>query len=215
MRNPNLEDAWIEFDRGIAHTFAQIRQNEQEGLIPSIVFSPMLVEDGRRLLIGNQPLNDLAVNLGTALLGDDVAGLRDQFTNEKQTTGSQGSPTDYDLEYPGLASVSAVELFEMLGEESRKNLRLASAVRMSATFPYITSSVTLPTEPPRHVVDAGYYDNYGVNLAAAWIASHRLWIKKNTAGVLLIQIRRLPQRKAAQDPGHGHSGVLLGRRSDQ
>jgi hypothetical protein len=60
---------------------------------------------------------------------------------------------------------------------------------MSATFPYITSSITLPTVPPRHVVDAGYYDNYGVNLAAAWIASHRDWIKKNTAGVLLVQIR--------------------------
>ena len=60
---------------------------------------------------------------------------------------------------------------------------------MSATFPYVTSSVTLPVDPPRHVVDAGYYDNYGVNLAAAWIASHRDWIKKNAAGVLVIQAR--------------------------
>ena len=40
---------------------------------------------------------------------------------------------------------------------------------MSSTFPYVTSAAALPTDPPRHVVDAGYYDNYGVNLAAAWI----------------------------------------------
>ena len=60
---------------------------------------------------------------------------------------------------------------------------------MSATFPYVTSSVTLPTDPPRHVVDAGYYDNYGVNLATAWIVSHRLWIKEHAAGVLVVQAR--------------------------
>ncbi len=149
----------------------------------------MLVEDGRRLLISNQPLHDLAVNLGSALLADDVDALREQFLNETQAAGNREPPTDHDLEYPELASVSAVEFFEMFGEESRAKLRLASAVRMSATFPYVTSSVTLPTVPPRHVVDAGYYDNYGVNLAAAWIASHRDWIKLNTAGVLLIQIR--------------------------
>jgi len=73
--------------------------------------------------------------------------------------------------------------------------RLANAVRMSATFPYITSSVCLPTSPPRHVVDAGYYDNYGVNLAAAWIASHSEWITSNTNGVLVIQTRAFRNEK--------------------
>ncbi|MGO9918412.1 MAG: hypothetical protein ACLQIB_27405 [Isosphaeraceae bacterium] len=188
-RGDALEDAWIEFDDGIAHTFGEINRKEQEGLIPSIIFSPMLVEDGRRLLISNQPLHDLGVNLGSALLADDVHALREQFLKEAQAKGKPKPPTDDDLEYPELTSVSAVEFFGMFGEESRNRLRLATAVRMSATFPYVTSSVTLPTVPPRHVVDAGYYDNYGVNLAAAWIASHRDWIKMNTAGVLLVQIR--------------------------
>jgi hypothetical protein len=66
---------------------------------------------------------------------------------------------------------------------------------MSATFPYITSSVCLPTDPPRHVVDAGYYDNFGVNLTAAWIASHRKWITTHTNGVLVIQARAFRNEK--------------------
>jgi hypothetical protein len=66
---------------------------------------------------------------------------------------------------------------------------------MSATFPYVTSSIVLPTDPPRHVVDAGYYDNYGVNLAANWIASHVDWIKTNTSGILVVQIRAFRNEK--------------------
>jgi hypothetical protein len=185
-RGDALEDAWIGYDKGIAHTFGQIKPKEEAGLIPSIIFSPMLVEDGRRILISNLPLHDLAVIHGEGLLMENLTHLRAQYQRDNNTTKA---PDAFDMEFPDVASVSAVELFRLLGEESRDNLKLASAVRMSATFPYVTSSVTLPVDPPRHVVDAGYYDNYGVNLAAAWIASHRDWIKKNAAGVLVIQAR--------------------------
>ena len=47
---------------------------------------------------------------------------------------------------------------------------------MNASFPYISPAVSLPVDPPRRVVDAGYYDNYGVNLAAAWAYMNREWI---------------------------------------
>jgi hypothetical protein len=191
-RGDALEDAWIAYDKGIAYTFAQVKTKEDAGLIPSIIFSPMLVEDGRRLLISNLPLHDLAVIRGEGLLAENVSALRDQYARDNNTTKP---PDEFDMEYPDVASVSAVELFQLLGEECRDNLKLASAVRMSATFPYVTSSVTLPVVPPRHVVDAGYYDNYGVNLAAAWIASHRDWIKHNAAGVLVIQVRAFRNEK--------------------
>ena len=114
--------------------------------------------------------------------------------SEGQSTRRK-EPDEYDLEYPDLASVSAVEFFRLFGEEGRDKLKLATAVRMSATFPYVTSAVTLPVDPPRHVVDAGYYDNYGVNLAAAWIASHRVWITNNTSGVLVVQARAFRNEK--------------------
>ena len=44
---------------------------------------------------------------------------------------------------------------------------------MNASFPYISPAVSLPVDPPRRVVDAAYYDNYGVNLAAAWAYMNR------------------------------------------
>jgi hypothetical protein len=39
------------------------------------------------------------------------------------------------------------------------------------------------------VVDAGYYDNFGVNIAALWIAHHAAWLHAHTGGVLLLQVR--------------------------
>ena len=44
-------------------------------------------------------------------------------------------------------------------------------------------------QPPRRVVDAGYYDNYGINLAASWAYQNREWIRANTSGLAIVQIR--------------------------
>ncbi|MDG3007886.1 hypothetical protein [Paludisphaera mucosa] len=188
MRNRGdaLEDAWAGVDAGINLTFADLLKGEEAGRIPSIVFSPMMSEDGRRLLISNQPLADLASNAGRSVIMADHARLAQDFLEQQ---GKE--PDDYDLEYPAQSSISAVEFFRLF-ESSRPRVRLASAVRMSATFPYVTSTVVLPTYPPRHVVDAGYYDNYGVNLASAWIASHARWLAENTSGVLFVQVRAFP-----------------------
>ena len=194
-RGDALEEAWIKLDSGIARTFSEIRPKEEAGLIPSLAFSPMLVEDGRRLLISNLPLHDLAVIDGDALLHEDIDLLGEQYWRDNPQLARTGAAGAFELEYPELASVPAVEFFRLFDGDSRDKLTLANAVRMSATFPYITSSVCLPTSPPRHVVDAGYYDNYGVNLAAAWIASHRKWITSHTNGVLVIQTRAFRNEK--------------------
>ena len=60
---------------------------------------------------------------------------------------------------------------------------------MSASFPYVSPAVNLPTSPPRRVVDAGYYDNYGIQVAASWIRRNHQWLARYTSGVLLVQIR--------------------------
>jgi hypothetical protein len=68
-------------------------------------------------------------------------------------------------------------------------LTLATAARMSASFPYFAPAVALPTRPRRRVVDAGYFDNYGVSLATAWLFQHRDWVSDHASGVVLVQIR--------------------------
>lgn len=200
-RGDVLEDAWCDYAPELSKTFGSMAARERAGVIPSIVFSPMLVEDGRRVLIGNLPMADLTVHLNGVLLDEGRDDLIKRYLEGKPKTKdgrlkTEADVDDYDLEYPSLSSFSALEFSKLFDEhKALDHLRLASAVRMSATFPFITSVVALPTFPARHVVDAGYYDNYGVNLGAAWINSHREWIRRNAAGVLVVQIRAFRNEK--------------------
>jgi hypothetical protein len=51
----------------------------------------------------------------------------------------------------------------------------------------------LPTVPRRRVVDAGYYDDYGLALAGDWlracVETNRAWLERHVSAVLVIQIR--------------------------
>jgi hypothetical protein len=168
-RGRALEKAWHDNTRSpdgsvpLQKTFAELRQLEQEGRRPSLVFSPMLVEDSRRLLISNLDLEDLTQARGSHL----------------EWQASQ--------DLPPVLSLSAVE-FRRLFPEAR-SFQVGTAARMSATFPVVGPTVSLPTDPPRRVVDAGYYDDYGVDLAALWLYHHRKAVCEHTSGVVLINVR--------------------------
>jgi hypothetical protein len=144
-----LENAWgTNTDQSSDVPFSHLADGERAGKLPSLLISPMLVEDGRFLLISNLDLDGLDGN----------------------------------------------EEFFKHFDKARKTFRLGTAIRMNATFPYVSPSVFLPTRPHRRVVDAGYLDNYGVRLACAWIDRHRSWLWKNTGGVVLVQIRAYPTK---------------------
>ena len=81
---------------------------------------------------------------------------------------------------------------EFFKQFRRAGLKLSTALRMNATFPFVTPVASLPTTPPRRVVDAGYKENYGVDLATEWLEKHRQWLSRHTSGVILIQIRAYP-----------------------
>jgi len=49
--------------------------------------------------------------------------------------------------------------------------------------------VWLPTKPVIDVMDAGFRDNFGEQVAIRFMNVFRDWIQQNTGGVLLIQIR--------------------------
>lgn len=69
------------------------------------------------------------------------------------------------------------------------NIRLLSALRMNATFPYVLPNVWLPTKPIVDVMDAGLRDNYGQEITLRFLHVFNEWIKTNTSGVIFIQIR--------------------------
>jgi predicted acylesterase/phospholipase RssA len=157
-----IERAWrAAFGGLLDRTFDDLRLGEQAGWRPSLIFSPMLIEDGRQLFVSNLSLRAVTQNRARVIGSDD------------------------DLT---LISREGVEFFELF-PEARRAFQVGTAVRMSASFPYLLPATPLPTNPPRRVVDAGYYDNFGVGIAVSWLANHLDWVRANTSGVVLIQIR--------------------------
>ncbi len=74
-------------------------------------------------------------------------------------------------------------------KQGAQNLRILTALRMNATFPIVLPNVWLPSNPVIDVMDAGLRDNYGQETSLRFLEAFDDWIKANTGGVLLIQIR--------------------------
>ncbi|MBX6312636.1 MAG: hypothetical protein IRY99_06910 [Isosphaeraceae bacterium] len=135
----------------LAGAFRDLGAGEAAGWRPSLIISPLLIEEGTPMLISN-----IGLDLGT---------------------------------------LSRLQFFTMFPSDrfpSAHRLKVSTAVRMNAAFPYVSPATNLPTDPPRRVVDAGYYDNYGIEIACAWIRRNREWLARNTSGVVLVQIRAYP-----------------------
>jgi predicted acylesterase/phospholipase RssA len=172
-RGKALQSEWSDKLGGVLdRTFADLRADERAGQLPSLVFAPMLVEDGRRLIVSNLDMRNPLTNDGPLLRDVDLSATPQTIADTE------------------CYSREAVELFRMF-PQARDRLRLGTAVRMSASFPFFSTAAALPTVPRRRVVDAGYYDNYGVSLLANWLTStnNRKWVEKNASRILFIQIR--------------------------
>ncbi len=83
----------------------------------------------------------------------------------------------------------AVDFRSFFYKQDPMNVRMLTALRMNATFPYVLPNVWLPSEPVIDVMDAGFRDNFGEQVGIRFVDVFRDWILKNTRGVLLIQIR--------------------------
>lgn len=150
-------------------------QPEKDALIPMMILSPTIVNDGRRLIIASQPVSYL--------------------TKAFHAIGGHHELPE-DIEY--------ANLFEM---NDAMNLRFSSALRMNATFPYVTPMTTLPSDPPIDVLDAGVRDNFGLKTTMRFLYAFREWINENTSGVVIVQVRDLPKNKDLSD----HSSSLMGK----
>lgn len=158
------------FDRGMAfendlneNTDGRLKESmsfyaelERKGVIPNLILTPSVVNDGRRMLISSQGLSFL---------------------------------TGFDAPSPSMNTIQElVDLNAFLGKDAGK-LRLSSALRMNATFPYVLPMTSLPTTPEIQVMDAGSRDNYGTKTSVKWLIALESWIKANTSGVIVLQIR--------------------------
>jgi hypothetical protein len=83
----------------------------------------------------------------------------------------------------------AVDFGALFASQGPMNLRLLTALRMNATFPYVLPNVWLPTEPVVDVMDAGFRDNFGELTSIRFMDAFRGWLRDNTSGVVLLQVR--------------------------
>jgi hypothetical protein len=153
----------------IGQTFESLQRRVLAGTAPSIIFSPMLVETGQPLLI-----SDL-----------DLAGIAVSYANSAGSTPADGG---------GVLTSHTLELFNVFPSTFDK-FTLQTAARMNAAFPVISPAVDLPTDPPRRIADAGYFDNYGMATALAYLnrPEIRAWLQDNKfAGALIVQITAFP-----------------------
>ncbi|MCS7152799.1 MAG: hypothetical protein N2253_00940 [Bacteroidia bacterium] len=72
------------------------------------------------------------------------------------------------------------------------HLRLTTALRMNASFPFVLPPVRLPTSQPLEAVDAGAIDNFGEIIALRFLWNMREAISQRASKVILIEIRDLP-----------------------
>jgi hypothetical protein len=85
--------------------------------------------------------------------------------------------------------IDAIDFATFFAGQDPYNLRLTSALRMNATFPFILPVVKLPSDPYMDIMDAGLRDNFGSEVASRYIYTMRDWLLKNTREVIFLEIR--------------------------
>ena len=83
----------------------------------------------------------------------------------------------------------AIDFTSFFAKQDPYSIRMLTALRMNATFPIVLPNVWLPSEPVIDVMDAGLRDNFGQETTLRFLFSFDDWIKENTSGVLIMQIR--------------------------
>ena len=102
-----------------------------------------------------------------------------------------------------------MEFFRLFPKADHFTLR--TAVRLNATFPVLSPAAALPTNPPRRVVDAGYYDNYGLLVAARWIERHEKWLAETKTEVWVLPLWVYGYAYRAQSLVSAGEGALLAK----
>jgi len=102
----------------------------------------------------------------------------------------------------GWSEFSGLRNFEDQYEAT--DVKVATAARLSASFTYVSPAARSDRPGPDfHVVDGGYYDNYGMSTALAWI-HQGLEESGLIRHLLLLQIRGAPSApRTTPDKWHG------------
>jgi hypothetical protein len=177
-RGRTLDAQWATLSR----PFGKLSAQEKAGERPSLILSPVLIESGAPMFVSNL----------------DLGAMRRPLPGAQPSAAPGGQRSE---------DRRSLELFAVF-PEAHDALTVATAVRLSATFPYVSPAVSLPTRPGRRVVDAGYFDNYGIDVAVGLLTTPavRDWVVGNCAGVLILATRAFATEGADEGANEGADG---------
>jgi hypothetical protein len=135
---------------------------ELKAIVPMMILSPTIVNDGRKLYIAARPVS---------FMNYDISSFPDY----------------------AMTKFSGVDFISLFADQNGEDLRFLSALRMTATFPYITPNTSLPSNPAIQIMDAGISDNFGLTDAIRFAFAHKEWINENTSGIVFVSVRDSPK----------------------
>lgn len=115
---------------------------------------------------------------------------------------------EYSLDLPA-PPIDAVDYCAFFPEQDAHDLRLTSALRMNATFPYILPVVRLPSNPRMNIMDAGLRDNFGIQVASRYLHVLREWIKNNTSEAIFLEIRDTRENDVTANTDQSSLGSMV------
>lgn len=170
-RGNALEAVWT--DRllpELGKKLGELAEHERTGNCPSLIFAPMLAEDGRQLLASNLDLHRLTVSDGRVVSALEARPVL-------------GQPAIEDTTLSSWARMSAS--FPLITPPGTLRVRT------------IGENEDVP-ERTFHLLDAGYADNYGTRIALEWLRKCWLpWLREEKSQapkrVLLIELDAYPR----------------------
>lgn len=157
-----FEQQYIENTEGLMDMdLDYYREPEQKAIIPMMFLTPFITNDGRMMFISPHPLSYM---------------MKPPFIYQGAGDGD-------------FAEIDGVDFAALFSKQDPYNMRFSTALRMSATYPFIFPNVHMPSEPTLEVMDAGFRDNFGLESATRFLAIFRTWIRENTSGVTIISLR--------------------------
>jgi len=179
-------------DRGYAMEQELIRNTE--GLLDQKLGDYQLLES--QALIPQMIVNGVIINDGRRLLMSSMP------------VGYLTQPS-YALRDTARPPIDAVDFVSFFANQNPYNMRLATALRMNATFPFILPVVKLPSEPEMNIMDAGLRDNFGMEVAARFATVFSNWIDTNAGEVIFLEIRDSREHQVLPSSNQNSIGNMI------
>jgi hypothetical protein len=135
----------------------------------------------------DQPLSDWNKRVADGTLPAVILNATVAETGERLLLATTRLDRDHST---GRARLDAADLHRVNGEDL--DVAVVTAARLSASFPYVTPAARSDAPGPHpHIVDGGYFDNYGMSTLVEWL-DEALTSTETVSSVLVLQIHGAP-----------------------